>query len=636
MLPKNKAGRVLWVFTPVMALLGGWALVGGPGTGGAGSGGALPVEDSDPTQEAGDDDKQIRPEAQIGPTERAEFYHLSEGSEFVPYCALKLRVQEHNEAATAAHPPERSVSEHLVRHYHFIPDEGSEHNSLGLPIGVTARIPLANLIGFNCAACHVGKIPGTPASVVLGAPSAVDLRQFYDDLMPWLAELFQDKRRVRKVVVCMLHDYVQAEKAALLRDTGEAEAAAAEQLLVQTGELTPALVKAGRAPSAASEALALELERASEGPGSPEPILFQPSRAGRDAATRSSESFRALDQQKQTNVWRWLRARYKLAKALLLARANALELTLAVGDLPYTRPGPGRIDAFMTALNLMDPSAKLEMSAPVAFPHLWETSKLKWLHWDNNTNAVQQRNFGQAIGVGALFAIDPDTVDRTNPQNREEVIGTSLQVAGIARLEEIARKIPAPRWPFGGLDAARVDAGAKLYQHHCSACHEPNEDGSMPEGPGRVDAATDPERLRVFERNATGGQPLIEVLQQRLAAVEKAAKTEHPDAHPVWRTTGRYWPRSLRGIWATAPFLHNNSVPSLADLLRLEGERSRPEAFSVDYSRYDTERVGFGLGDASSPEFRTQARGNGNQGHDWGTALTVPEKRALIEYLKQL
>lgn len=104
-----------------------------------------------------------------------------------------------------------------------------------------------------------------------------------------------------------------------------------------------------------------------------------------------------------------------------------------------------------------------------------------------------------------------------------------------------------------------------------------------------------------------------------------------------------YKARPLTGIWATAPYLHNGSVPTLYDLL-LPPEQ-RPRLFWLGTRQYDSARVGFQT--AQSPEnsfpFRThdaQGRviwGNFNGGHDYGNArFSDQDRRDLVEYMKGL
>jgi hypothetical protein len=105
-----------------------------------------------------------------------------------------------------------------------------------------------------------------------------------------------------------------------------------------------------------------------------------------------------------------------------------------------------------------------------------------------------------------------------------------------------------------------------------------------------------------------------------------------------------YKSRPLDGIWATAPYLHNGSVPTLADLLRPPA--NRPVQFHVGTRRYDPQRVGY-VTDALAPGnaslFRTRdARGhavpgNSNEGHVYGVdRLSEADRAALLEYLKTL
>jgi hypothetical protein len=101
-------------------------------------------------------------------------------------------------------------------------------------------------------------------------------------------------------------------------------------------------------------------------------------------------------------------------------------------------------------------------------------------------------------------------------------------------------------------------------------------------------------------------------------------------------TTKRYPPRNLVGIWATAPYLHNNSVPTLKDLLSTQ----RPGKFKILPHQFDTKNVGIryeipGEKDAVSV-FDTTSAGNSNTGHNYGTNLTEYDKVSLLEYLKAL
>jgi processive rubber oxygenase RoxA-like protein len=121
-----------------------------------------------------------------------------------------------------------------------------------------------------------------------------------------------------------------------------------------------------------------------------------------------------------------------------------------------------------------------------------------------------------------------------------------------------------------------------------------------------------------------------------------------------------YKGRSLNGIWATAPYLHNGSVPTLWDLLLPASQR--PKSFKVGAREFDPDKVGFKSADYNGTQFNTDLqRGNYNTGHekycsvrhppagnaavkgipdkaapDERCELTVDQIRYLIEYLRSL
>jgi hypothetical protein len=102
----------------------------------------------------------------------------------------------------------------------------------------------------------------------------------------------------------------------------------------------------------------------------------------------------------------------------------------------------------------------------------------------------------------------------------------------------------------------------------------------------------------------------------------------------------------LDGIWATAPYLHNGSVPSLEVLLS-PSDRPRywrhviPRAYDRNAVGWRFEPLAAGQEAEADPDLRrrifdTTRHGYGNGGHDYGSDLSSEERAALIEYLKTL
>ena len=115
------------------------------------------------------------------------------------------------------------------------------------------------------------------------------------------------------------------------------------------------------------------------------------------------------------------------------------------------------------------------------------------------------------------------------------------------------------------------------------------------------------------------------------AGLPSKAKAEGPVA--------AYEARVLEGIWAAAPYLHNGSVPTLADLLKPVAER--PKSFKIGPA-YDVSSVGLAVEQTKfdftleSTDCSDVKSGNSRCGHEFGTGLPADDKKALLEYLKSL
>jgi hypothetical protein len=93
----------------------------------------------------------------------------------------------------------------------------------------------------------------------------------------------------------------------------------------------------------------------------------------------------------------------------------------------------------------------------------------------------------------------------------------------------------------------------------------------------------------------------------------------------------------LEGIWAAAPYLHNGSVATLAELLKPSAQRR--SQFNLG-STYDIENVGLAVTQDGPTRPVTDCSelnsGNSRCGHEYGTSLSEADKKALLEYLKTL
>ncbi|MFP6762730.1 MAG: hypothetical protein VB858_03905, partial [Planctomycetaceae bacterium] len=309
-------------------------------------------------------------------------------------------------------------------------------------------------------------------------------------------------------------------------------------------------------------------------------------------------------------------------------------------SLPATRGGPGRIDNLgVTRRLLFGNRSDQPADAPCSTPPLFGLQGVEWTGWDGSTSSATHRNLLTALSWGGVW----------NPEN----FSSTVPIANLARLEELAGKLKSPAWPedvFGRLDARQVETGESVFRAHCAQCHRPDmvnaEDVPHASIYPLPELGTDPLRLQNYlqpldSRNYS--QVLQQTSQAYLDAASLAAGQPAGDAAEIpkepsdrWQDTDGYVARRLEGIWATAPYLHNGSVPSIRELLLPTAFRTG--RFSTYRTEYDPKAVGFIHEVSESHEFifDTSLPGNSNSGHEYGTRLSSTKKNALLEYLKSL
>ena len=374
---------------------------------------------------------------------------------------------------------------------------------------------------------------------------------------------------------------------------------------------------------------------------------------------------------------------YSLAEQTRLGLKVARELknpvyTLVQGTLRHLYPteeGPGRLDALGRGGNLVlgtrigNTRNLAVANGPVSYPHLWGTTSFDWVQWNGSIQQPMARNIGEALGVNALITLQGNPAD---------IFESTVNIQNLFLLEKKLEKLEAPRWPenvLGPIDQEKASRGEALYTQHCAACHEskprePNEFGKvfLRIIMVRLDViGTDPTAAVNFNRRLvrtgqlsqppiglppviTAANALEEVTRQvtKRKYAELNIPPEMQDEMNGWRENKiraplAYRARNMDGIWATAPYLHNNSVPSLYQLLLPAAERARE--FSVGSLEYDPRVVGFQTANFEGGfRFRTNITGNSNAGHEFrdgprvkgviGPLLSEPERWAIVECLK--
>src|ERR1700722_15735702 len=180
-----------------------------------------------------------------------------------------------------------------------------------------------------------------------------------------------------------------------------------------------------------------------------------------------------------------------------------------------------------------------------------------------------------------------------------------------------------PKYPYP-INTPLAKHGAVIYVEHCSKCHGSNgEGGDYPNL--LIPASTIGTDSLLYTSNFQS--------PQFIAWFNKSwfAQGDHPARLDPFNG---YIAPPLDGIWITAPYLHNGSVPTLEAVLN---SKARPAYWSRDFDhpQYDYEKVGWKYAEETGPRgaavYNTTLPGYGNYGHTYGDALSTPQRKALIE-----
>jgi len=520
------------------------------------------------------------------------WYHVSQGTALMPYDWF-IALEQPPLPLEQPQPGEQLFKDpaYLAR-LGFLTDPGPQ-NPDGLPVGFSRRKPIdspdqppytcwkGDWVGFGCAACHTGQVNYQNHQIrIEGGPAQHDLEAFGDLLGAALAMTLASPPRFKHFADRVLPSGSRTERDLLRENLGcFIESLAKTQLLFDSAQL------------------------------------------------------------------------------------SALERP--------TPPGFGRLDAvhrggnFLLAATLGEPRNYKPTTAPVSFPTLWDTPYFDWVLYNASVARPLERNVIEAL---ATFApIDPRTI-------LTEHVDHGVDMDTIVSIHHALEKLRSPQWPedkLGPIVPAKRDRGEKVYGQHCEGCHYRIDRESHAVIAGRPTAVsatqlripmipvdevgTDAQHAHNFAKRMMSlekvkGPPQIAyykaagdlsnhiVEQWAKQSSDHRQEEQHIDGdRPVdFRPNLGYRARPLNGIWATAPYLHNGSVPTLYELLLPPQERRR--IFYMGNWEFDPVRVGLLASNPfpGSSTFDTRLPGNSNAGHDYGTDLSEDQRMDLLEFLKSL
>ena len=197
-----------------------------------------------------------------------------------------------------------------------------------------------------------------------------------------------------------------------------------------------------------------------------------------------------------------------------------------------------------------------------------------------------------------------------------------------------------PKYPFP-IDGTLAVQGGNLFGQHCAKCH-----GTYGKGGEYPSKVVPLDIIGTDRRLAEGTAPAFADHYLKSWFAQETG----PDGQPFALQTIRgYQAPPLDGVWATAPYFHNGSVPTVYHVLN---SKARPKIFTRSYrteeDSYDTQKLGWKISVQGQPLhakmsaldrrkiYDTTQPGRSNSGHVFGDVLTEEERTAVIEYLKTL
>jgi len=530
---------------------------------------------------------------------RNDFYSRDQGSRIIPLSWITALKQQNGEPFMAA----------SLARYGYLPNE--ESDPPGLPVGFTvASGSSGETIGMSCAACHTRQIEvaGTFYRID-GGPAIVDFQSFLTDLDTAVNTVLSDRKAFSDFAQAVLGPSPSRNKQAKLRDDVNA--------------------------------------------------WHRPYHTLMD---------RALPKKP------WGPARLD-AVSMIFNRLTGLDI------------GPPSDDYLI-------PDNIKRADAPVRYPFLWNAAiqdKTQWPGFADNGNDILglARNLGEVYGVFGIFHPEKD---EGRLLGINYVVKNSANFHGLNALERLIKKLGPPKWPWA-VDQALASEGKTIFdrktkQGGCVECHgiEPgatrfhhqktwatpiqdvgtdSREYNLLAGTvqtGVLEGAMFPFSIQRLKSTDTAFNVLrisvvgailqhyipIGLKAKSLEDAERARSLFRPETEDLkgaFRAPAAaapsfaYESRVLKGIWAAAPYLHNGSVPTLAELLKPMAERVT--AFEIGPA-YDPVNIGLAIDQTKfnytleTTDCSDRNSGDSRCGHEFGAELSPDEKKAMLEYLKTL
>jgi len=248
---------------------------------------------------------------------------------------------------------------------------------------------------------------------------------------------------------------------------------------------------------------------------------------------------------------------------------------------------------------------------PTDVPAWWMLKKKNAMFY----NGFGRGDFGRFLMASNLLTVNDTSESREVDAHFNDVLA-------------YINSIQPPAYP-NPVNKKLVKHGGILFVQYCSKCH--GSYGNSGEYPNLLIPESDIKTDSLLYKSNYQSYQFVDWFNNSWFAMG-----DHPAKLEPFNG---YIAPPLDGIWITAPYLHNGSVPDLETLLN---SKERPTYWSRDFDHpeYDYDKLGWKYSVKDSAQgtttYNTTLRGYGNYGHTYGDKLSNRERKAIIEYLKTL
>jgi hypothetical protein len=624
------------------------------------------------------------------PADSMWFYTTTQGSDLLPYDFF-MALEKPNSS-------EPFRSNENLNNYHYLPQKATISNPDALPVGfVKDTYKSHDYLGFTCAACHTGQVNYRGIGMRIdGGPAGSDMVSFLQDLATavWTVRTDSGGTRARFVKKVMDRGHYASEKEVV--DDLQKYAQRLSMYNTINHSETPygyaRLDAFGRIYNRVLEHIVTQKELKQQLDLTVADLV--------KAGTLTQDDVDRIQKEQSGDV---LSDNQRDHLVLRLSQALPLKALLKMSEKIFNRPDAPVSYPFLWDIPQHDYVQWNGIGANAGLGSIGRNT-------GEAIGVFGTLDWAEEPGTSLSSFISGQGIHATHIS-----FNSSINVHNLRLIEDRLNLLESPQWPqdiLPPIDKDREVRGERLFTTYCESCHtrvkrddpkrrivahmsrlnDVGTDKKMAQnaatytglsgilrnqyvtaGPGDVliderapvaalltkatlSVVATPENKNFVRRVYQWVYDLVaEQLTNKIKPSLKHGDYDPDTMADPYASLLAYKGRSLNGIWATAPYLHNGSVPTLYDLLLPKktdadprnGEY-RPDEFHVGSREFDPVKVGLKSSGYEGFTFDTRRAGNSNAGHEYGArdrklpngdtekALTKDQRNDLLEYLKSL